>query len=146
MSASVATVRTARVDAVELVLRGTAFALALVAARIHASLGSLLYTLNAIGFTVLAAGLIVPFGAVVGPQAGRALRTLVRIGLLGFALSTIVGWILFGARYSLGYEATAVETAIVVVTVGSILRATGGPVSVARELLSLVPSALRRAA
>jgi hypothetical protein len=146
MYASAAAARSARLDETELALRGSAVVLALVAATIHASLGSLLYTLNAIGFTVLAVGLVLPFGAVVGPTAGRALRTLVRVGLLGFALSTIVGWILFGARYSLGYQATAVETAIVVVTVASILRATGGPVSVARELFALVPPALRRAA
>lgn len=143
MYASLAVNRTSRADAVELVLRAAAVVLAATAAWIHWSLGSLLYTLNAVGFAVLAVALVVPFRVVVGPAAGRALRTLVRLGLLGFAGATITGWLLIGARITLGYEATATEAGIAVLMAASILLATGGPAAVARELLGLVPGTRR---
>ncbi len=134
-----------RIDPVELVLRGTAIVLAAGAAWIHWSLGSLIYTLNAVGFATLAIALVVPFEVVVGPAAGRALRTLVRLAVIAFAAATITGWLLIGARITLGYEATALEAAIAVVMAASIARATGSPAAVVRELLALVPAAARHA-
>src|SRR5437762_13698542 len=71
--------------------------LTLSTAYIHSTLGGLLFTMNAIGYTVLAAALVVPI-----PIADRY-RWLIRLGLLGFVLATIGGWVMFGACYDMAY-------------------------------------------
>ena len=132
-----------RRDPAEVVVRGAAVALALADAYIHSTLGGLLFTLNAIGFAVLAVALVAPIGLVVGQRYGAVLRTLVRLGLMGFSAATIGGWVLFGARIQAGYEATAIETFLVVLMAVDIARSTGSPVAVARELFQLVPARVR---
>ncbi len=134
------------VDVPEIGLRLAAVALALGASYIHSTLGGLLFTLNAIGFATLAAGLVFPFGWLVGARYARPLRLLARLALMGFAAATVGGWVMFGARYSTGYMATASECVLVVLLGLDVARAVGGPVSVVRELLRLVPAPLRRAA
>ena len=79
--------------AVAFVLRVVILVLTLATAAIHASLGGLLFTLNAVGYTVLAALMVLP-----GPVA--PVRWLVRLALLGFVAATIGGWVLFGAPAS----------------------------------------------
>lgn len=133
-----------RVDPVEVALRAGAVALALGTAYIHSTLGGLLFTLNAIGFATFAVALVAPVGLVVSARYADPLRLLVRLGLMGFAASTVAGWVAFGARFDLGYYATAIEVVIIVVMALDIERAAGGPVNVVRQLLSLVPVRGRR--
>lgn len=123
----------ARRDAAELGVRGAAVVLALADSYIHSTLGGLQFTLNAIGVAVLSAALVAPFGVVVGQRYGAALRTLVRLGLVGFSAATIGGWVLFGARIQIGYEATAIEAFLIALMAVDIARCTGSPVAVARE-------------
>jgi hypothetical protein len=84
--------------------------LTLTAAYIHYSLGGLLFTLNATGYAVLALSLIVvtlhPDGLV-----GR-LGWVPRIGLAGYTLVTIAGYLVMGPYFALGWIAKAVEVAI----------------------------------
>ncbi|HEX8940049.1 MAG TPA: hypothetical protein VF763_07785 [Candidatus Limnocylindrales bacterium] len=134
-----------RIDPVEAVLRTTGIALALGTAYIHSTLGGLLFTLNAVGFATFAVALVAPIGLVVPGRFAEPLRVLVRLGLLGFAAATVAGWIAFGARFDLGYYATAIEVAIVVVMALDLERAVGSPMAVARSVLRLVPSAARPA-
>lgn len=142
MYAPIVTAPARRVDVVELAARGAAIALAAVASYIHFTLGSLLYTLNGVAFAALAAGLVVPFALVIGPRYGRALRTLVRLGLIGLSVATIGGWLLIGARITLGYEAVATEGLIALLMAIDISRSTGGPVAVVTELLGVLPGRL----
>jgi hypothetical protein len=101
--------------------------LSLATAAIHFSLGGLMFMLNGIGFVVLA-------GAQVAP--GRLfdlVRPLSRLALAGFAGSTIIGWLLFGARFSLGYLATGIEVAIIALVAAALVVEYGGPATMVRR-------------
>ena len=76
--------------------------LALTTAVIHASLGGLLFTLNAIGYTTFAIVLLLP-----APVARW--RWLSRLGLAAFTAATVGGWVVFGARFGLAYVDKGVE-------------------------------------
>jgi hypothetical protein len=105
--------------------------LALGTAYIHSTLGGLLFTLNAIGYTVLALALIVPI-----PLFDR-FRWLIRLGLLGFVLATIGGWIMFGARYDMAYLSKAIEVVLIGFLLVSIYRFDGGVAGVIAHLRAL---------
>jgi hypothetical protein len=105
--------------------------LTLATAFIHTTLGGLLFTLNAIGYTVLAAALIVPI-----PLFAR-FRWLIRLALLGFVLATIGGWMMFGARYDVAYFDKAIEVVLVGFLVVSIYRFDGGLAGVIAHLRAL---------
>lgn len=113
------------------VVRGVVVALALATAAIHASLGGLLFTMNAIGYTTLAVAMIAP-----GP-IGR-IRWLVRVGLIGFTAATIGGWLLFGARFPVAYLDKGIELALITVAAFEHWRIDGGPFGVARQGRRLV--------
>jgi hypothetical protein len=118
------------------VLRSVIVALALATAAIHASLGGLLFTLNAIGYATLAAAMVLP-----GPM-GR-IRWLVRLALIAFAIATIAGWLAFGARFSLAYLDKAIEVALVVATGLELWLTDGNPVAIARRMRRLPRSLVR---
>lgn len=126
-----------------LALIGAAVVLTLSTAYIHSTLGGLLFTMNAIGYTVAAIALVVPLGPL------GQFRWLVRIGLLGFVLATIGGWIMFGARIDIAYVDKAIEVVLVALLVVMIYRFDGGPSGVVARLRSLpsdLTSLLRGAA
>jgi hypothetical protein len=100
--------------------------LTLATAAIHASLGGLLFTANAIGYTILAVAMIAP-----GPIG--QVRWLVRIALMGFAAATIGGWILFGTRFPLAYFDKMIEVVLVSAVAVDLWRSDGGPIGVARQ-------------
>ena len=108
-------------------LRFGIVALALGTAYIHSTLGGLLFTLNATGYAVAAIAMIVPIALAV------RFRWVVRLGLIGFALATIVGWAIQGPYYSTAYVAKAIEVALIVLLVIDFLRADGNPVTVVRR-------------
>jgi hypothetical protein len=108
-----------------------AVVLTLATAYIHSTLGTLLFTLNAVGYTTLAVALIVPL-----PIVAR-FRWLVRLGLLGFVLATIGGWVLFGARYDVAYFDKAIEVVLVGVLAVSIVRFDGGFAGIVARLRAL---------
>jgi FtsH-binding integral membrane protein len=98
--------------------------LTLTTAYIHYSLGGLLFTLNAMGYAVLAASLVVVTVHRDG-LVGR-LGWLPRIGLAGYTLATIAGYLVMGPYFALGWIAKAVEVAILTLLVAD-LRTTVGP-------------------
>jgi hypothetical protein len=118
-------------DWVDVVLVAGTVILTLATAYIHSTLGGLLFTMNAIGYTVLAAALIVPI-----PLFAR-FRWLIRLGLLGFVLATIGGWILFGARYDVAYFDKAIEVVLIGFLLVSIYRFDGGVAGVIAKLRAL---------
>jgi hypothetical protein len=101
-------------------------ALTLATAAIHASLGGLLFTANASGYTILAVAMIAP-----GPIG--QVRWLVRIALMGFAAATIGGWVLFGTRFPLAYLDKMIEVVLVAAVAVDLWRSDGGPTGVARQ-------------
>jgi hypothetical protein len=118
-----------------IVLRISIVALTLATAQIHATLGGLLFTLNAVGYTALAAAMVLP-----GPF-GR-IRWLTRYALAGFTAATIVGWIAFGARFELAYIDKAIEAALVGFVLVESWLTDGGPLSVARRARNTVAALL----
>jgi hypothetical protein len=117
--------------AVAFVLRVVILVLTLATAAIHASLGGLLFILNAVGYTVLAALMVLP-----GPVA--PVRWLVRLALLGFVAATIGGWVLFGARFPLAYIDKGIEVVLVGFLVFEVWLIDGGPVEVVRRIAQLL--------
>jgi hypothetical protein len=118
-------------DWVDVALVAGTVILTLATAYIHSTLGGLLFTLNAIGYAVLAVALIVPI-----PLFAR-FRWLIRLGLLGFVLATIGGWIMFGARYDMAYLSKAIEVVLIGFLVVSIYRFDGGLAGVIAHLRAL---------
>jgi hypothetical protein len=101
-------------------------ALTLATAQIHVTLGGLMFTLNAIGYAILAAAMVLP-----GP-IGR-LRWLTRYALIGFTAMTIVGWLAFGARFDLAYVDKAIEVVLIVLLLVESWVVDGGPLAAARR-------------
>jgi hypothetical protein len=116
--------------------RGCVVALTLATAAIHASLGGLLFLMNAVAYATLAIAMVVP-----GPL-GR-FRWLVRLALVGFAAATIGGWVLFGARFPLAYLDKAIEAALIAAVGFELWHSDGGPILVARRVRRLVTGAVR---
>ena len=70
----------------DVVIRAAIVALALATGYIHSTLGGLLFTLNAIGYAVAAVAIAVPLALAV------RFRWVVRLGLIGYALTAIIAW------------------------------------------------------
>jgi hypothetical protein len=115
------------------ILRIVVVALTLTTAVIHARLGGLLFTLNAIGYLVLAAAMVLP-----GPVA--QLRWLARLALIGFTAATIGGWVLFGARFPLAYLDKAAELVLIAFLTFEVWL-DGGPAEIIRRLRRVASAA-----
>jgi hypothetical protein len=101
--------------------------LALATGYIHSTLGGLLFTLNALGYLVAAVAIIVPLALAV------RFRWIVRLGLIGYAASTIIGWAIQGPFYSTAYLAKGIEVALIVLVAIDFARMDGNPVTVVRR-------------
>lgn len=119
-------------------LRVGIVALALATAYIHLLLGSMMFLANAAGYAVLAVAMVVPIGIV------DRNRWLVRAVLLVFTAATIGGWLLFGARFWLGYLDKAIEVGLIALLVVEMFRYDGGPLNVVRRGIDLARSVIRR--
>ena len=118
--------------ATDVALRAAIVALALATGYIHSTLGGLLFTLNAIGYVVAAAAIVVPLALAV------RFRWVVRLGLIGYAATTILGWAIQGPYYETAYIAKAIEVALIVLVAADFARMDGNPVQVVkRELAAL---------
>jgi hypothetical protein len=117
------------VGGADIVLRLAIVALALATAYIHATLGGPRFTLNAIGYLVLAAAIVAPFAI------ARRYRWVIRIGLAGYAATTIVAWAIEGAFYTTAYVAKAIELALIALLVIDFARRDGNPIDRVRDEL-----------
>jgi hypothetical protein len=117
----------------DIVLRVAILILALGTAYIHLTLGGLLFTLTAFGFGGFAVALIAPIAL------AERFRWLLRLGLIGFTLSVIGGWVLDGARYDVAYLTKAIEIALIGLLAIDFARRDGSPIERVRdELRSLL--------
>jgi hypothetical protein len=107
-------------------LRGGVVLLTLLTAAIHASLGGLLFTMNAAVYLALAVAMILP--------AIAPFRWLARLALVGFTSATIAGWVLFGARFQLAYIDKAIELALLCFLAIEVWVFDGGPAADIRRL------------
>ena len=115
----------------DVAIRAGIVVLALSTAYIHSTLGGLLFTLNAIGYVTAAIAMVIPLALAV------RLRWVVRLGLIGYAMTTIVGWAIQGPYYETAYVAKAIEVALIVLVAVDFARMDGNPVTVVkRELAS----------
>ena len=115
--------------AADAVLRAAIVALALGTGYIHATLGGPLFTLNAIGYVVGATAMVAPL-----PIASR-FRWIVRIGLAGYAATTIAAWAIQGPFYSTAYVAKAIELALIAALAIDFVRFDGNPITLIRREL-----------
>ncbi len=131
--------RPAALRATDVVLRLAIVGLALATGYIHSTLGGLLFTLNAVGYLVAAVAMIVPLALAV------RFRWVVRLGLIGYALTTILGWAIQGPFYSTAYLAKGIEVALIVLVAIDFARMDGNPITlVRRELAALMALVSRR--
>ena len=112
---------------VDVVLRLAIVGLALATGYIHSTLGGLLFTLNAVGYLVAAVAMIVPLALAV------RFRWIVRLGLMGYAATTIIGWAIQGPFYSTAYLAKGIEVALIVLLAVDFARMDGNPITVIRR-------------
>lgn len=98
-------------------------ALTLTTASIHFSLGGLLFLLNAAGYATAAVAIVVAAWAP-HPLIAR-FSWLPRVGLIGYTLVTIVGYLVMGPYFTLGFIAKGVEVVLIGLLVTDILRVYG---------------------
>jgi len=97
--------------------------LTLATALIHASLGGLLFLLNAAGYLALAIALVV--AAAVPHPLVRRFSWLPRIGLAAYAAVTIAAYVVTGPYFTLGWVAKLIEVAIITLVVADLARIHG---------------------
>jgi hypothetical protein len=123
----------------DVVLRAAIVVLALATGYIHSTLGGLLFTLNAVGYLTAAVAMVIPLAIAV------RFRWIVRLGLIGYAMTTILGWAIQGPYYETAYIAKAIEVALIVLVAIDFARMDGNPIDVVkRELLALAGLVGRR--
>ena len=126
---------------VDIALRVGIVGLTLGTAYIHSTLGGLLFTLNALGYLVAAVAIVIPLAL------AFRFRWVVRLGLIGYAATTIVGWAIQGPYFSTAYIAKAIEVALIVLLAIDFARMDGNPITVVKsELAGLSARFGRRAA
>lgn len=130
---AITVVRTLRTRGASFALTAVIVALALTTAYIHLTLGGLLFILNAAGFAVLAAALAA--GAIPHPLI-RRFSWLPRIGLTAFTGVTIGAYLMIGTYFSLGWTATSVEVAILVLLAADLFRVYGSPAALTRAAMA----------
>lgn len=85
--------------------------LTLATAWIHLTLGGPLFTLNGLGYIALAVAYVA--SAVLPVPLIRRFSWLPRVGLAGYALVTIVAYLVIGPYFDLGWIAKGIELAII---------------------------------
>ena len=126
----------------DVVIRAAIVGLALATRYIHSTLGGLLFTLNAIGYATAAVAIVIPLALAV------RFRWVVRLGLIGYALATILGWAIQGPYFQTAYIAKAIEVALIVLVAVDFARMDGNPIAVVKRELASFAAILtgRRAA
>ena len=126
------------VPVLDVLIRSGIVALTVATGAIHLTLGGLLFTLNGAGYLVAAVAMVIPLALAI------RFRWLVRLGLIGYAASTIAGWYLMGPRYETAYIAKAIEVALIALLAVEFGRQDGNPVTVVRRAIGELRAALQR--
>lgn len=121
---------------VGLILTSTIVVLTLATASVHLSLGGLLFILNGLGYLGLA-GLIV-IGYVKPHPLVERFDWVPRLGLMGYAATTIVGYLVIGPYSTLGWATKAVEVVLIGLIGLDIVRVHGGVRGVVQRMIASV--------
>jgi hypothetical protein len=112
--------------------------LTLATAYIHFSLGGLLFTLNALGYAGLAA--MVTVGAAAPMPIVQKFSWFPRVALIGYTATTIVGYLVMGPYFTLGFIAKGIEVALIALLIVDVFRVYGSPMGLVRAAVaSLAP-------
>ncbi len=111
-------------------------ALTLATAYIHATLGGLLFTLNALGYLGLAALIVI--GAAAPVAIVERFSWFPRVALAGYTALTIAGYLVMGPYFSLGFIAKGIEVALIALLVVDVVRVYGSPAGFVRAALASV--------
>ena len=111
----------------DVVLRAAIVGLALATGYIHFTLGGLLFTLNAIGYATAAVAIAIPLALAV------RFRWVVRLGLIAYAMTTIVAWAIQGPYFTTAYIAKGIEVALIALIAIDFARMDGNPVDVVKR-------------
>jgi hypothetical protein len=130
MSNSIARSTARALGPVDIALRIGIVGLTLATAYIHATLGGLLFTLNATGYVVAAVAIVIPLALAV------RFRWVVRLGLIGYAATTIIGWAIQGPYFTTAYIAKAIEVTLIILLAIDFARMDGNPVKVIKSELT----------
>ena len=122
----------------DVVIRAAIVALALATGYIHSTLGGLLFTLNAVGYATAAVAMVIPLALAV------RFRWFVRLGLIAYAMTTIIGWAIQGPYFMTAYVAKAIEVTLITLLAIDFARMDGNPVKVVKSELALLASKLGR--
>jgi len=123
---------------VDVALRLAILALALGTGYIHSTLGGLLFSLNALGYLTAAVAMVIPLGIAV------RFRWVVRLGLIGYATTTIIAWAVQGPYFTTAYIAKVIEVALIALVAIDFARMDGNPITVVKSELALLSSRLGR--
>ena len=118
----------ASAPAVDIALRTGIVALTVSTAYIHSTLGGTLFTLNALGYVVLAAAMILSL------RFFHEIRWLTRIALIGYTATTVIGWYLIGPRFDTAYIAKGIELVLIALLIVESYHHDGSPVRIARRI------------
>ena len=137
---SIATSRSAdrTLGPTDVALRLAIVGLTLGTAYIHSTLGGLLFTLNATGYLVAAVAIVIPLGI------ATRFRWVVRLGLIGYAAATIVGWAIQGPYFMTAYIAKAIEVALIILLAIDFARMDGNPINVIKSEVAQLSARLGR--
>jgi len=114
---------------VDIALRVAIVGLTLATGYIHSTLGGLLFTLNAAGYLVAAVAIVIPLALAV------RFRWVVRLGLIGYAATTIIGWAIQGPYFTTAYIAKAIEVTLIILLAIDFARIDGNPINVIKSEL-----------
>ncbi|HEX5578778.1 MAG TPA: hypothetical protein VFY43_03845 [Candidatus Limnocylindria bacterium] len=121
--------------------------LTLTTSWIHMNLGGLLFTLNGLGYAGLSAAYAIA-AAAPHPVIAR-FSWLPRIALAGYTTTTIVGYLIIGPYFALGFITKGIELTILVLLALDVVRVYGGGRSFIRtavdSLAPFIPSGGRQA-
>jgi hypothetical protein len=119
-------------------LTGAIVALALVAANIHFGLGGLLFTMNGLGYVGLTALFVI--GATVSHPLVRSFSWAPRVMLAGYAGMTIVGYLVMGPYFTLGWITKGIEVTLIALIAVDVMRVYGSPAGLVRAALASIPA------
>jgi hypothetical protein len=122
----------------DVIIRIAIVGLTLGTAYIHSTLGSLLFSLNAVGYLVAAVAIVIPLGLAI------RFRWFIRLGLMGYAATAIVAWAVQGPYYSTAYLAKGIEVALITLLAIDFARMDGNPIKVVKSELALLSSRIGR--
>ena len=125
-----------RTRAAGAVLTAAIVGLTLATANIHFGLGGLLFTLNALGYAGLATLYVI--GAAAPMALVKRFSWFPRVALIGYAATTIVGYLVMGPYFTLGFIAKGIEATLIVLVVVDIVRVYGSPMALVRAAVDSV--------